>query len=245
MGQGQFQVIGGPCSVETEEQMRMVAQALVDNGVRLMRGGAYKPRTSPYSFQGIEEDGLKLMRKVADEFGLLIVTELMDARDLPVFEEYADILQIGTRNMMNYRLLKDVGRTSRPVLLKRGMSATIQEFLLAAEYIAAGGNQKIILCERGIRTFDSETRNMLDLTAVPVLKEKTHLPVIVDPSHGTGRSALVSPMGLAAAACGADGLLIEIHPNPSEALSDGDQALDVASFTQFMQKLCVLLQALQ
>jgi 3-deoxy-7-phosphoheptulonate synthase len=232
------QVIAGPCSVETPEQMAAAAASVRAAGARLMRGGAFKPRTSPYAFQGKGVEGLELLRTAADAQGLPIVTELMDARMVETFLRYdVDVIQIGTRNMQNFDLLKEVGRTATPVILKRGMSATINEWLMAAEYIAAGGNHNIILCERGIRTFETAYRNVLDVTAVPMLKRETHLPVIVDPSHAGGKAWLVPALSCAAVAAGADGLLIEVHPNPCEAWCDADQALTPDEFAALMRQL--------
>jgi len=232
------QMIAGPCSVETEAQMRAAAAAVAAGGARLMRGGAFKPRTSPYAFQGAGLEGLALLKDAAARHGLPVVTELMDVRMLDTFlREGVDVIQIGTRNMQNFDLLKEVGRVDVPVVLKRGMSATISEWLMAAEYIAAGGNHRIILCERGIRTFETAYRNVLDVTAVAVLKRETHLPVIVDPSHAGGKAWMVSALASAAVAVGADGLLVEVHPNPPEAWCDADQALTPAEFTVLMRKL--------
>ena len=232
------QVIAGPCSVETAPQMAAAATAVKAAGARLMRGGAFKPRTSPYTFQGMGVDGLELLRNAADEQGLPIVTELMDPRMVETFLQYdVDVIQIGTRNMQNFDLLKEVGKTNKPVILKRGMSATLNEWLMAAEYIAAGGNHNIIFCERGIRTFETAYRNVLDLTAVPMLKRETHFPVIVDPSHAGGKAWLVPALSCAALAAGADGLLIEVHPNPCEALCDADQALTPEEFAKLMRQL--------
>jgi 3-deoxy-7-phosphoheptulonate synthase len=232
------QVIAGPCSVETAPQMEAAAAGVKAAGARLMRGGAFKPRTSPYAFQGKGVEGLELLRTAADAHGLPIVTELMDARMLETFLQYdVDVIQIGTRNMQNFDLLKEVGRTSKPVILKRGMSATVAEWLMAAEYIAAAGNHNIIFCERGIRTFETAYRNVLDVTAVPVLKRETHLPVIVDPSHAGGKAWMVPALSRAAVAAGADGLLIEVHPNPCDAWCDADQALTPAEFGGLMQQL--------
>jgi 3-deoxy-7-phosphoheptulonate synthase len=232
------QVIAGPCSVETAPQMAAAATAVKAAGARLMRGGAFKPRTSPYTFQGMGVDGLELLRNAADEQGLPIVTELMDPRMVETFLQYdVDVIQIGTRNMQNFDLLKEVGKTNKPVILKRGMSATLNEWLMAAEYIAAGGNHNIIFCERGIRTFETAYRNVLDVTAVPMLKRETHFPVIVDPSHAGGKAWLVPALSCAALAAGADGLLIEVHPNPCEALCDADQALTPAEFATLMKQL--------
>ncbi len=226
LGGNQIQIIGGPCSVETQEQMDLSAQYVQEAGCRLMRGGAFKPRTSPYTFQGHGSDGLDMFRIAADRYNLPIVTELMDARQLDLFMKFdVDVIQIGTRNMQNFDLLKEVGRCNKPVILKRGMSATISEWLMSAEYIAAGGNHNIIFCERGIRTFETYYRNVLDVTAIPVLKKETHLPVIVDPSHAGGKAWMVAALSQAAVAAGADGLLVEMHPNPCEAWCDADQAL--------------------
>jgi len=218
-------VMAGPCSVESEEQIISTAEAVKAAGAQILRGGAFKPRTSPYSFQGMEEEGLKLLAKARDITGLPIVTEVINPETAELVAEYSDILQIGARNSQNFALLKKVGQTKRPILLKRGMAMTIQEFLMSAEYIMAEGNQSVILCERGIRTFETATRNTLDLSAIPVLKAKTHLPVIADPSHGTGHYQYVAPMSLAAVAAGADGLMIEVHPDPEHASSDGPQSL--------------------
>ncbi len=232
------QMIAGPCSVETEPQMRAAAAAVAAGGARLMRGGAFKPRTSPYAFQGTGIDGLRLLKESAARHGLPIVTELMDVRMLDTFlREGVDVIQIGTRNMQNFDLLKEVGKVDVPVILKRGMSATIAEWLMAAEYIAAGGNHRIMLCERGIRTFETAYRNVLDVTAIPMLKRETHLPVIVDPSHAGGKAWLVEALACAAVAAGADGLLVEVHPNPPEAWCDADQALAPAEFARLMQRL--------
>jgi 3-deoxy-7-phosphoheptulonate synthase len=238
IGGNTVQVIAGPCSVETAPQMAAAAKGVKAAGARLMRGGAFKPRTSPYAFQGKGVEGLDLLRAAADAQGLPIVTELMDARMLETFLEYdVDVIQIGTRNMQNFDLLKEVGRTSKPVILKRGMSATVSEWLMAAEYIAAAGNHNIIFCERGIRTFETAYRNVLDVTAVPMLKRETHLPVIVDPSHAGGKAWMVPALSCAAVAAGADGLLIEVHPNPCDAWCDADQALTPAEFANLMQQL--------
>ncbi len=224
-GGGAFTVIAGPCAVESFEQLYDTATQIKSFGVSCLRGGAYKPRTSPYSFQGLEEEGLKIMQEVSKSLQIPFVTEVMDTTDVELVERYADAFQVGTRNMQNFKLLKRLGQTRKPVLLKRGMAARVEELLMAAEYVVGGGNLQVILCERGIRTFETATRNTLDLNAIPYLKEKSHLPVIVDPSHGTGVRRYVAPMAMAAAACGADGLLIEVHNNPDVALSDGDQSL--------------------
>ena len=238
------QVIAGPCSVETADQMSAAADAVRAGGARLMRGGAFKPRTSPYAFQGKGVDGLKLLRDAAARHGLPVVTELMDARMLDAFLEHGvDVIQIGTRNMQNFDLLKAVGRVTTPVILKRGMAATVAEWLMAAEYIAAGGNHNIIFCERGIRTFETAYRNVLDVTAIPVLKRETHLPVIVDPSHAGGKAWMVPALSCAAVAAGADGLLVEIHPNPPEAWCDADQALTPGEFAALMTRLGAVARA--
>jgi 3-deoxy-7-phosphoheptulonate synthase len=227
-------VMAGPCSVESLEQMRETAIAVKEAGAHLLRGGAFKPRTSPYSFQGMGEAGLKIMAQVREETGLHIVTEVMAPDQVALVSKYADVLQIGTRNMQNYALLNAVGQTHMPVLLKRGMMSTIEELLMSAEYIMSNGNHKVILCERGIRTFEKYTRNTLDINAVPVLKELTHLPVVVDPSHATGKWTLVKAASKAAVAAGADGLIIEVHPNPAEASSDGEQSLKPQRFAELM-----------
>lgn len=245
IGGNQVQVIGGPCSVETQEQMDLAAAQVSGAGCKLMRGGAFKPRTSPYTFQGNGEEGLKMFRRAADKYNLGIVTELMDARMLDTFLEYdVDVIQIGTRSMQNFELLKEVGRTNKPVILKRGMSATVSEWLMAAEYIAAGGNHNIIFCERGIRTFETAYRNVMDVTCIPVLKKETHLPVIVDPSHAGGKTWMVPALARAAVAAGADGLLVEMHPNPCEAWCDADQALNPAEFQSLMGSLKGIAEAI-
>ena len=236
LGGGYFQVIAGPCSVESEEQIYSVARSVQQAGATILRGGAFKPRTSPYAFQGLHEEGLSLLVKTKKKTGMPIVTEVMDAATLPLFEE-VDILQIGARNMQNYELLKQVGMLRKPILLKRGLANTLQELLMSAEYIMAGGNTQVILCERGIRTFETYTRNTLDLSAIPVLRNLTHLPILVDPSHATGSATLVKPLALAAAVAGADGLLIEVHNDPAHALSDGPQSLTPEAFSDLMGKL--------
>ncbi|MBI3321109.1 MAG: 3-deoxy-7-phosphoheptulonate synthase [Candidatus Omnitrophica bacterium] len=230
-------LMAGPCSVENRAMLFETAKAVKGAGAQVLRGGAFKPRTSPYSFQGLGEEGLKLLREAAKETGMRVVTELMDARDLQLVEQYADIIQIGARNMQNFELLKEVGQSTSPVLLKRGLSATVTEFLLAAEYILSQGNFNVIFCERGIRTFEDQTRFTLDLNAVPVIKKLSHLPVIVDPSHGTGSWDYVEPMAKAAIAAGADGLMIEVHPNPETALSDGPQSLLPKKFAALVKEL--------
>jgi 3-deoxy-7-phosphoheptulonate synthase len=237
VGGSEFIVMAGPCSVETREQLMETAQAVKRAGAQVLRGGAYKPRTSPYDFQGLEVEGLKLLAEARSRTGLQIVTEVVSAEDTEVVAEYADILQVGARNMQNFALLKRLGGAGRPVLLKRGMSSTIKELLLSAEYIASHGNNQIILCERGIRTFETSTRNTLDLAAVPLLNELSHLPVVVDPSHGTGRRSLIRPASKAAVAVGADGLIIEVHPRPHEAWSDGPQSLTPSDFAEIMAEL--------
>jgi 3-deoxy-7-phosphoheptulonate synthase len=237
VGGSEIVVIAGPCAVENQEQLFDTARGVKKYGARILRGGAFKPRSSPYSFQGLGEEGLKLLSRIREETGMPVVTEIMDTRQVDLISEYADILQVGSRNMQNYPLLKEVGHTRKPVLLKRGMMATIEEFLLAAEYILSQGNENVILCERGIRTFENSTRNTLDLSAVPMLKRLTHLPVIVDPSHGTGIRWMVPAMAKAAIAAGADGLIMEVHYRPDEALCDGHQSLDLDLFARLMADL--------
>jgi 3-deoxy-7-phosphoheptulonate synthase len=244
IGSGRVVVIAGPCSVESPQQVMETARAVHAAGARLLRGGAFKPRTSPYSFQGLEERALKALAQARDATGLPIVTEAMDARQLELVIKYADMIQIGARNMQNYTLLRDAGRARHPVLLKRGPSATIEELLLAAEYIMSEGNPNVVLCERGIRTFENSTRFTLDLTAVPVLKSLSHLPVLVDPSHSTGKRKFVLPMARAAVAAGADGLLIEVHPEPDHALSDGPQQLTPPDFVTMMKELSAVALAI-
>lgn len=237
-------IMAGPCAVETQEQLLAAARAVKAAGAQLLRGGAFKPRTSPYSFQGHGEDGLRLLAEARAETGLPIVTEVMDPRDVELVSRYADVLQVGARNCQNFALLRELGQARRPVLLKRGMHVTAEELLQAAEYIVAGGNRDVILAERGIRTFETATRNTLDLSAVPVVKEQSHLPVLVDPTHGTGRWELVPPMARAAVAAGADALLIEVHPNPAEAWCDGPQALTPKRFTALMEQLSAIAAAI-
>jgi 3-deoxy-7-phosphoheptulonate synthase len=237
IGAGELVLMAGPCAVESEAQLLEAAWAVKEAGAQFFRAGAYKPRTSPYSFQGLARKGLSLLEKVRRETGLLIVTEVMDQFTVSEVAESADILQVGTRNMQNFYLLRELSKIRKPVLLKRGMSATIEEWLMAAEYLLSGGNYNVILCERGIRTFEPYTRNTLDLSAVPLVKQLSHLPVIVDPSHGTGKSNLVPAMSRAAVAAGADGLMIEVHPNPPEALSDGPQSLDTRQFAGLVEEL--------
>lgn len=243
IGGNEVQVMAGPCAVESREQLLEAAQLVKEAGATILRGGAYKPRSSPYSFQGLEEEGLKYLAEAREKTGLPIVTEVTDPRYVDLVNYYSDIIQIGARNMQNFTLLREVAKTQRPILLKRGLSATVDEWMLAAEYIMAAGNHQVILCERGIRTFETATRNTLDLSAVPLVKHLSHLPIIVDPSHGTGKWRLVKPMALAAIASGADGLMIEVHPNPSEAISDGPQSLNPEKFQELMQSLKVVSQA--
>ena len=230
-------MIAGPCSIESREQIIEIALALKEIGYDMLRGGAFKPRTSPYSFQGLGEKGLMYMKEASEKAGVPIITEVMDESSIDLVKEYADVLQIGSRNMHNYSLLKAIGASGKPVLLKRGLSSTITEWIMAAEYIAHHGNEEIILCERGIRTFDNYTRNTLDLAAVPIMKNETGLPVIVDPSHGTGIRKLVAPMSLAGIVAGADGVMVEVHTQPENALSDGDQSLDLIEYKDLMEKL--------
>lgn len=232
-----FAVIAGPCAVESGDQLLTCARAIKEAGGNLIRGGAYKPRTSPYSFQGLGEEGLKMLAQAREETGLPVVTELLDVRDLDVVCQYADVLQIGTRNMQNFQMLRESGRSKKPVLLKRGFGSTVEELLMAAEYILREGNQQVVLCERGIRTFEDSTRNTLDISAVPTVKHLSHLPIIVDPSHGTGRRELVGPLSMAAMAAGADGVMIEVHPNPEEALCDGSQSLTPSQFQEVIGQL--------
>jgi 3-deoxy-7-phosphoheptulonate synthase len=237
IGGNKVVTMAGPCSVETEEQIECAAQIVSNAGAQVIRGGAFKPRSSPYSFQGLGEDGLKIMRQAADRHGLLVVSEVMDRTQVPLLVDYADILQVGARNMQNFNLLRELGGIRKPVLLKRGISATIEEVLLSAEYILSGGNYEVILCERGIRTFETQTRNTFDVSAFPVLKRLTHLPVIGDPSHGTGKRDYVVPMARAAVAAGADGLIIEVHHDPDHAVSDGAQTLRPEQFTEMMRQV--------
>ena len=236
--------MAGPCSVESREQIEQVADIVAEAGAQVMRGGAFKPRSSPYSFQGMGEEGLKLMRAAADRRGLLVVSEVMDHTQIPMLMTYAHILQVGARNMQNYNLLRELGRLRHPILLKRGIAATIEELLLAAEYIMSGGNYDVILCERGIRTFETYTRNTMDVSAIPVVKKLSHLPIVGDPSHGTGRRDQVLPMARAAVAAGADGLLVEVHPDPDRAVSDGAQTLNPAQFTEMMRQVKAIAAAI-
>lgn len=244
IGASEVVVMAGPCSVESEAQILEVATALRDAGATILRGGAYKPRSSPYSFQGLGQEGLKLLAKAREETGMAIVTEAIDPETVGLVAEYADIVQIGARNMQNFSLLKAAGRAGKPVLLKRGMAATVKDLLLSAEYILAEGNGDVILCERGVRSFDTHTRNLLDLTAIPVVKSLSHLPIIADPSHGTGIRSKVIPMGRAAVAAGADGLMVEVHPDPEHALSDGAQSLHPPQFVELMEQIRVIATAI-
>lgn len=237
IGGGNFIVIAGPCSVENNEMIIETAEYVKSIGADMLRGGAFKPRTSPYSFQGLKEAGLEMLKEASKKANIPVVSEVMDPRDVETVYEYVDMFQIGSRNMQNFSLLMEVGKCDKPVMLKRGMAATIEDFIMAAEYIAAEGNDKIVLCERGIRTFENYTRNTLDLTAVPILKTLTKLPVIVDPSHGTGRSDLIVPMSLAAMAAGADGIMVEVHPEPACALSDAEQSLNFEEFKRLIKKV--------
>jgi len=237
-------MMAGPCTVESEKQLMTTARAVREAGAVILRGGAFKPSTSPYGFRGLGEEGLRLLAKARSEFGLAVITEVMTPTDVPMVCEYADILQIGTRNMQNYMLLDEVGRASKPVVLKRGMSATIEEWLLAAEYILSQGNRNVILCERGIRTFEKITRNTMDISAIPLIKQLSHLPIISDPSQGTGRRDLVTPLSLASIAAGTDGLLIEVHPNPDEALKDGAQSLTIEQFQELMPQVLAVTHAI-
>jgi 3-deoxy-7-phosphoheptulonate synthase len=237
IGGREIVVIAGPCSVEGAEMMRDTAISVQGAGARMLRGGAFKPRTSPYAFQGMGEDGLRILAEVRAETGMPVVTEVMDPRQVELVASYADVLQVGARNMQNFALLSEVGRMQRPVLLKRGLSGTVVELLMAAEYVMAQGNGDVILCERGIRTFETATRNTLDVAAIPVLKRETHLPVIVDPSHAGGKAWLVAPLAMAAVAAGADGLIVEVHPEPARAMSDGEQSLELAAFATVMDQV--------
>jgi 3-deoxy-7-phosphoheptulonate synthase len=240
IGGGQFVVMAGPCSIESEEQMMESAYIVKKGGAQILRGGAFKPRTSPYSFQGMEEEGLKILEKARAKTGMPVITEVMSTTDVDMVEAYTDILQIGARNIQNFALLKKVGQSRKPVLLKRGMMTTIEELLMSAEYILSSGNDQVILCERGIRTFETATRNTLDISAVPVLKELTHLPVIVDPSHAAGNWKYVIPLSRAAMAVGADGILVEVHPEPAKAISDGNQSLKPEKYYQLMEDIRIL-----
>src|SRR5512146_952371 len=243
IGGNQVVVMAGPCSVESKQQLFTVAEQVAKSGARVLRGGAFKPRSSPYSFQGLGEEGLKLLREAGDRYGLLVISEVMEISQIPVMLDYVDILQVGARNMQNFNLLRELGRVKKPVMLKRGIAATLEELLLSAEYIMAGGNYDVILCERGIRTFETYTRNTLDISAIPIIKKLSHLPITADPSHGTGRRDKVSPMARAAVAAGADALLIEVHCNPDKALSDGAQSLYPEQFAKLMSELRLIAPA--
>jgi len=244
IGSREVVVMAGPCSVESEEQTMRIAEYVAQNGAKILRGGAFKPRTSPYAFQGMGEEGLKILRKAADTFGMLVITEVMDKEQLPLVCDYADILQVGARNMQNFTFIRALGKIKKPVFLKRGISATIQEWLMSAEYIASGGNTDIIMCERGIRTFETYTRNTFDLSAIPVIKKLSHLPIIADPSHATGLRDKVMPMARAAVAAGADGIMIEVHHDPEHALSDGAQSLFPEQFKQLMEQVRLIAEAI-
>jgi 3-deoxy-7-phosphoheptulonate synthase len=243
VGGGRVVIMAGPCSVESRDQIERCAELVARAGGSMIRGGAFKPRSSPYSFQGLGEEGLRLLREAADRNGLLVVSEVMDQTQIPLVATYSDLVQIGARNMQNFNLLREAGKQRKPVLLKRGISATIEELLLSAEYILAGGNYDVILCERGIRTFETYTRNTMDISAIPVVKKLSHLPIVADPSHGTGRRDKVAPMARAAVAAGADGLLIEVHPDPDHALSDGAQSLRPEQFDELMGQLRIIAPA--
>lgn len=243
IGSGKTVIIAGPCAVESEEQLLETARGVKERGGHLLRGGAFKPRTSPYSFRGLEVEGLRILARAREETGLPIVTEVMSVRDVEVVAEYADVLQIGTRNAQNYMLLEEVGKTGKPVLLKRGLASKIEDWVLAAEYVLNTGNHDVILCERGIRTFETATRNTMDINAIPLLKQMTHLPVIADPSHGTGKWSLVTPVTLASIAAGADGVIVEVHPNPDRALSDGAQSLNLDRFSELIEQVQIVGQA--
>jgi len=237
-------VMAGPCSVESRDQIFTVARHVKENGAAFLRGGAFKPRTSPYSFQGLGEEGLRYLRDAADKYHLLVVTEVMDASQIPIVEKYADVLQVGARNMQNFAFLKELGKTRKPVLLKRGMAATVEEWLMSAEYILSGGNREVMLCERGIRTFETATRNTMDISAIPVVHKRSHLPVLADPSHGTGIRDKVIPMARAAVAAGADGIMVEVHHDPDHALSDGAQSLYPKQFAQLMKEIRLIAEAI-
>jgi 3-deoxy-7-phosphoheptulonate synthase len=243
VGGNEVVIMAGPCSVESSEQLFAVAETVTKSGAKFLRGGAFKPRTSPYSFQGLGEEALKLLRQAADKFGLLVVSEVMDISQIQLMMPYVDLLQVGARNMQNFNLLRELGKIRKPVLLKRGIAATIEELLLSAEYLLAGGNYEVIVCERGIRTFETYTRNTLDISAIPIVKKLSHLPILADPSHGTGRRDKVAPMGRAAIAAGADGLLVEVHNCPDKALSDGAQSLYPEQFVELMSQLRIIAPA--
>ena len=245
VGGKQVVVMAGPCSVESAEQIETIAAGLSKLGIRVLRGGAFKPRSSPYSFQGLGQQGLEIMRRIADKYKMLVISEVMDQTQIPMVLEYVDVVQVGARNMQNYNLLKELGKISKPVLLKRGISATLEELLLSAEYIMSGGNYNVVLCERGIRTFESYTRNTLDVSAIPVIQKLSHLPIVADPSHGTGRRDKVPPMARAAVAAGADGLLLEVHHDPEHALSDGAQSLYPDQFEKLMTELRMIAPAVE
>ncbi|MBI5464624.1 MAG: 3-deoxy-7-phosphoheptulonate synthase [Ignavibacteriales bacterium] len=244
IGGEEIVMMAGPCAVESEAQIFTIAEHVANAGVKVLRGGAFKPRTSPYAFQGLGEDGLKLLRQAADQFGLKVITEVMDRSQIDMVERYADIFQIGARNMQNFTFLRDLGKATKPVLLKRGLSATIEEWLMSAEYILSGGNHQVMLCERGIRTFETATRNTMDIGAIPVVKKKSHLPIIADPSHGIGIRDKVIPMARAAVAAGADGILVEVHNDPDHAKSDGAQSLYPDQFTQMMHEARIIAEAI-
>lgn len=244
IGGDQLVMIAGPCAVEDREEYIKTAVTLKEIGVQMLRGGAFKPRTSPYSFQGLAEEGLSILAEAREVTGLPVVTEVMDTRDVETVAKHADVIQVGSRNMQNYFLLKEVGRSNKPVVLKRGLAATIDEWMMAAEYIMAEGNTQVIMCERGIRTFETHTRNTLDISAIPAIKQLSHLPVIVDPSHASGHRHMVAPLAKAAVAAGADGLLIEVHPNPEQALCDGGQSLDPEQFSILTQELSAVCEAI-
>jgi 3-deoxy-7-phosphoheptulonate synthase len=237
-------VMAGPCSVENEQQIFTVAKSVAESGAKFLRGGAFKPRTSPYAFQGMGEEGLKLLRRAADEFGLLVITEVMDSVQIELVEGYTDVIQIGARNMQNYTFLKELGKSSKPVMLKRGLSATFEEWLMSAEYILSGGNRQVMLCERGIRTFETATRNTMDISSIPVIHAKSHLPIIADPSHGIGIRDKVIPMSRAAVAAGADGIIVEVHHDPDHALSDGAQSLFPNQFAELMKQIRLIAEAI-
>ena len=244
IGGNQVVMMAGPCSVESEDQIFTIAEIVASSGAKILRGGAFKPRTSPYSFQGMGEEGLKLMRKAADKYNLLVITEVMEASQIPLIEEYADIFQVGARNMQNFSLMRDLGKASIPVMLKRGLAATVEDWLMSAEYILANGNKNVMLCERGIRTFETYTRNTFDLSAIPVVHKRSHLPVIADPSHATGIRDKVLPMARAAVAAGADGLMVEVHHDPEKALSDGPQALLPDQFMELMRQVKLIAEVI-
>lgn len=244
IGANDVVVMAGPCSVESEEQIFTIAKHVADAGARVLRGGAFKPRTSPYSFQGLGEEGLRFIRAAADEYKLKVITEVMDKSQIDLVEKYTDILQIGARNMQNFTFLRDLGKAAKPVLLKRGLAATIEEWLMSAEYILSGGNEQVILCERGIRTFETATRNTLDISAIPVIKKKSHLPIIADPSHGIGIRDKVIPMARACVAAGADGIMVEVHHDPDHAKSDGAQSLFPDQFAQMMKEVRIIAEAI-